>query len=243
MSRHDLIQTICDNGIMPCWRADDSSAIIDASKALADVGFNNVELTMTMPGNLRLIERAVAELPASTIVGAGTVLDAETARAAILAGARYVVSPALVPEVVTMCHRYDVPVVIGAYSPTEILAAKTLGADMIKIYPAGIGGPSFIAEVCSVFKGIRTAVAGCVLLGDIGDFIAAGADVGVIGMPQIAREAYAERRFDEMQRIAKRLLDVVREARTPEAMRRRADDAAKRYVDLDGAKQRAAATR
>jgi 2-dehydro-3-deoxyphosphogluconate aldolase/(4S)-4-hydroxy-2-oxoglutarate aldolase len=232
MNRDQIVAHLAATGIVPCWRCDDTVAIIDATKALIDGGLTTVELTMTMPGNLRLIERACAELPPGTLVGAGTVLDAETARLAILAGAKYVVSPCLVPEIITMCHRYGVAAVIGAFSPTEIMTAKSLGADVLKLYPAGMGGAAHIGETLSVFPGIRTVVSGGVLLGDIGGFITAGADCAVVGLPQIGGTAYAERRFGELTRIAERLVGIAREARDPAAKRRMGEEFLARYTDL-----------
>jgi 2-dehydro-3-deoxyphosphogluconate aldolase/(4S)-4-hydroxy-2-oxoglutarate aldolase len=241
MSRDRIVADLAATGIVPCWRHDDTSAIVEASKALCDGGMTTVELTMTMPGNLRLIERAVAELPAGTVVGAGTVLDAETARMAILAGAQYVVSPCLVPEIIPMCHRYGVAAVIGASSPTEIMTAKSLGADVIKLYPAGIGGPNHIAETISVFPGIRTVVSGGVMLADIPAFLTAGADCAVVGLPQIAYAAYTERRFAEMRKMAERLIAFAKEGRDPAAKKRRGEEFLARYVDLERGRKAGAA--
>jgi 2-dehydro-3-deoxyphosphogluconate aldolase/(4S)-4-hydroxy-2-oxoglutarate aldolase len=244
MTRDQLVTTIATNGLMPCWRHDDASGIIDASKALADVGFNNVELTMALPGNLKLIERAAAELPTGTIVGVGTVLDGETARMAILAGARYVVSPVLVPEIITVCHRYGAVAIIGVSSPTEIITAKSLGADMLKIYPAGSGLIKHIqlAESRSVFPGIRTVVTGgSMCLSDIKGFMSAGADAAVVGMPTMAMEAYAARKWSEMQRVATRLLALVKEGRDTVNRQKFGQLVLARYTDLDGTSQQSAA--
>jgi 2-dehydro-3-deoxyphosphogluconate aldolase/(4S)-4-hydroxy-2-oxoglutarate aldolase len=243
MTRDQIVAAITATGIVPCWRYDDTSAIIDASKALCDGGMTTVELTMTMPGNLKLIERAVAELPAGVVVGAGTVLDAETARMAILAGARYVVSPCLVPELVPMCHRYGVAVVLGAASPTELMEAKALGSDVIKIFPAGIGGPSHVAEMISVFPGVRTVVTGSTVLADIPGYMAAGADAAVVGLPHMALAAYKERRFDDMRRMGERLMALVREGRDPAAKKRLGEEYLARYTDIDRGAKSARAVR
>jgi 2-dehydro-3-deoxyphosphogluconate aldolase / (4S)-4-hydroxy-2-oxoglutarate aldolase len=241
-TRHQIVQRMHDEMLVPCWRWDDTSGIVDASKAMVDIGLSVVELTMTMPGNLKLIERCAAELPRA-LVGVGTVLDAETARMAILAGAKYVVTPVLVPDVVQMCHRYDIPAIIGAQSWTEIVAAKTLGADVIKVCPAGIGGPGHLGEVRSVFPGVTTVVSGQVRLSDIPAFLTAGADCAVIGMPNIAVEAYAKRDWASMQAFAKRLLALCRDARSPETRKRAAEAGAARYVDLSAAEQAVASAK
>jgi len=229
MSRSRIIEAISGLGIIPCWRHDDTSGIIEASRCLSDVGMTTVELTMTTPGNLRLIERAASELPAGTIIGAGTVLDAETARMAILAGAHYIVSPALVPELVPLCHRYDVALVMGVCSPTEILTAKSLGADMLKIFPGYLGGPAHLAEMRAVFPGIRTAVGG-INLEEIPGFLSAGADCAVIGLPKTAAAAYQQRRFDELTRIVSALMRQVATARSSEARERFSQECLGRYL-------------
>jgi 2-dehydro-3-deoxyphosphogluconate aldolase/(4S)-4-hydroxy-2-oxoglutarate aldolase len=238
MTRDQIVAHLCASGLMPCWRHDDTAGIIDASLALAEVGFSTVELTVVMPKALRLIEEASARLPASVVVGAGTVLDAETARLAILAGARYVVSPILVPEIIEMCHRYNAVAIPGCATPTEIQRAHTLGADLIKIFPAGSGPLQHImlAEMRSVFPGLRTVVTGgAITLADAGGFMSAGADSMVVGMPVMAAEAYARRDFAAMRRVAERLVASVAEARRPAAREAFVRRWLERYADLDGA--------
>jgi 2-dehydro-3-deoxyphosphogluconate aldolase / (4S)-4-hydroxy-2-oxoglutarate aldolase len=240
LTRDQIATAIADNGIFPCWRTDDTDGVIDATKALFDVGMNNVELTMTTPGNLRLIERARKELPAQMIVGAGTVYDTETARMAILAGAQYIVSPVLAPDIVEICHRYGVMAVISAFTPTEVLAAKNASTDMIKLHPCGGGGPAMLFELRGPFPGVRLIATGGVLLGDIANYMTAGVDAIVVGIPHLAKDAYRDRDFPAMQRVAKKILAAVREGRDPERMRQYADDILRRYVDFENGNTRVA---
>ncbi len=243
MTRDQIVANIAATGLIPCWRHDDTAGIIDATKALADIGITNVELTMTMPGTLRLIEQASAQLPPEVIVGVGTVLDAETARVALLAGARYVVSPILVPEIISTCHRYNCVAVPGVSSPTEIVTAQTAGADLVKIFPSGTGTSNhlYLAELRSVFPGVRTVVTGGTTLSDIPGFMSAGADAQVVGMPTMALEAYTARRWSDFQKMAQRLQKMVKDGREPQARQRLIQRLIARYTDLDGAAAPAAA--
>jgi len=138
MKRHQQVQRICSTAIFAVIRADSSEQLIDAAWALKDGGCDLIEVTMTTPGALAVIEKTVSELGENVLVGAGSVLDGETARAAILSGAEYVVSPITNYGMIEMAHRYDKVAIPGAYTPTEALAAYTAGADFIKIFP-GVG--------------------------------------------------------------------------------------------------------
>ncbi|MBA3848168.1 MAG: 2-dehydro-3-deoxyphosphogluconate aldolase [Planctomycetes bacterium] len=232
MKRADTVRRMIDGGVVPCWRTDDTAGLIDAAKAMADVGYETIELTLTMPGALRLVERAAAELPATVAIGVGTVLDAATARLAILAGANYLVSPSFIPEVIATAHRYDVAVAAGAFTPTEIFNARSLGADVIKLYPAGQLGMGGLRDLVSVFPGLRTVASGGVRLAEIADWIASGTDAVVIGAPHFAPPEYTRRDYAAMARIAKRLLAMAKEGRDPELRKRLAAEGLARFAEL-----------
>ncbi len=246
MNRAETVRRMTAGGIVPCWRTDDTAALIDAAKAMADAGCETVELTLTMPGALKLIERAAAELPATVAIGAGTVLDAATARLAILAGANYLVSPTFVPEVIDLAHRYEVAVAAGAFSPTEIFAARSAGADVVKLYPAGVLGLGALRDLLNVFPGLRTVASGGIRPAEITAWIAAGTDAVVIGAPHFAHAAYAARDYAAMRRVVGRMLAMAREGRDPALRQRLAADGLARYAELpaesaDSAEGRAAA--
>ena len=143
MARDADLQRILDCGLIAVVRAADPAGLIDVVGALADGGVTVAEVTFTVPNALDVIREAKKQLGDRILLGAGTVLDPETCRAAILAGAEFIVSPCVNVEVIKLCRRYDKLVMPGAFTPTEILAAWEAGADIVKVFPADIVGPAF----------------------------------------------------------------------------------------------------
>jgi 2-dehydro-3-deoxyphosphogluconate aldolase/(4S)-4-hydroxy-2-oxoglutarate aldolase len=152
--------------------ADKLCAVVDA---LAEGGVRALEVTTTVPGAIDLIAELAPRLPKGFLLGVGTVLDAETARLAILAGAQFVVGPVFKPDVITMCHRYDVAAMPGCFTPTEILAAWEAGADIVKVFPATALGPAFFKDVRGPLPQIKLMPTGGVSVENAGDWIRAGA--------------------------------------------------------------------
>ena len=144
LTTQNCLQTIRYTGVIAILRAKSSEQLLAAADAIRMGGVCAIEVTMTTPGALAIIEQARSRYSQEVFFGAGTVLDPESARAAILAGAQFIVAPSLKPAVIELCRRYSIPVFPGAYTPTEILTAWELGADMVKIFPASVGGPGFI---------------------------------------------------------------------------------------------------
>jgi 2-dehydro-3-deoxyphosphogluconate aldolase/(4S)-4-hydroxy-2-oxoglutarate aldolase len=213
VSKQEVFKRVTDCGIVAVFRAQDPSNLIEASEAIGAGGLKVVEYTLTMPNALAWVEKAVAKLPADMIVGAGTVLDAETARLAILAGAHFVVSPALDVKMIEMCHRYGVPAVPGTFSPTEIMQAQQAGADMIKLFPAFPLGPKYIAEVSGPFPGIPFVAASIGSLDNIPDYIAAGTAACCVLGNGVGGDAYSQRKFDQMTQAAQQIAAAVRQGR------------------------------
>src|SRR3954447_24227197 len=143
MSRHEQLTHILAAGIVAVVRAPDPTHLVEVLRALAEGGVTVAEVTLTVPNALDVIRQAKKELPGNVLLGAGTVLDTESARAAILAGAEFIVAPTLNTEVIRLCHRYDKVVMPGAFTPTEILTAWDAGADIVKVFPAENLGPAF----------------------------------------------------------------------------------------------------
>src|SRR5690242_2811128 len=143
---------------------------------------------MTMPGALEGLAALSAARDADLVVGAGSVLDAETARLAILAGARFVMAPSFSRPVVEMCHRYDVVAAPGAYTPTEILAAWEAGADLVKVFPATTLGPGYVKDVRGPMPQVRLVPTGGVTVENVGAFIEAGATAVGVGGALVARD-------------------------------------------------------
>src|SRR5258705_685247 len=145
MNKSKTITRIIETGLIPVIRAESSDIAMRAIDAIKEGGISVLEITMTVPGAIRVIEEVARRFGEDAIVGAGTVLDAETARACILAGAQFIVSPPLDLDTISCCRRYSIPVMPGAMTPSEVVTAWKAGADFVKVFPANaLGGCSYI---------------------------------------------------------------------------------------------------
>ena len=144
MSRDATLKRILEGGIVAVVRAESGERLAAVVRALAEGGVTAAEITFTVPDAIGVIRKVREELGDSIVLGAGTVLDPETARAALLAGAEYIVAPTVNLDVIRMCRRYDKVVMPGALTPTEVVAAWEAGADVVKIFPADLGGPAYL---------------------------------------------------------------------------------------------------
>lgn len=194
MKKDAVLAKMKSEKVIALIRADNPDGLLDCAKALAEGGLTSIELTMTTPGAIRMLEKATAELP-DFLFGLGTVLDAETARLGILAGASFVVTPALRPEVITMCRRYTIPVFCGAFTPTEILQAWEAGADAAKIFPAEFFGPGYIKSVKAPLPQIEMVPTGGVNAENVGEFIKAGAFATAAGSSLVEAKALKEKNW------------------------------------------------
>ena len=212
--RHQTLQALKDTGVVAVIRADKAEDLVDVGRALRQGGVQFIEITMTVPGALAVIERATAALQHDDVyIGAGTVLDSETARLAILAGANYVVSPVFRPDVVAMCSRYSVAVMPGAMTPTEVLNAWEAGADVVKIFPAGVGGPQFFKDLKGPFPHIEIMPTGAVNRETAPAFIKAGACAVGVGGELAGKPLIAARDFATITRNAADFLAIVQAAK------------------------------
>lgn len=175
------VNRIEDGHVVAVVRLDDLSKAVDLTRALTAGGVTSVEFTFTNPKAAQVINTVRDAIGDDAFVGAGTVLDAETARIAILAGAQYIVTPSFRPETIQMCRRYSVPSLIGAFTPTEILTAWETGADFIKVHPASLGGPKYFKDVLAPFPHVKLIPSGGVTLDNAADFIKAGAVAVALG--------------------------------------------------------------
>jgi 2-dehydro-3-deoxyphosphogluconate aldolase/(4S)-4-hydroxy-2-oxoglutarate aldolase len=176
MGRAELLGRIHATGIIPVVRAPSADDALAAVEAMRAGGIDVVELTMTVPSPIRVIEKIVERYGDTIVAGAGTVLDAETARACILAGAAFVVSPIVDASTIRVCRTYGVPVVPGALTPTEVVRAWRAGADLVKVFPCGaVGGASYIKALRAPLPQIELVPTGGVTVATVADFIAAGA--------------------------------------------------------------------
>lgn len=213
MNHQDSLTLIRRTGIIAIMRAKSSDQLLHAADAIRAGGVCAIEVTMTTPGALAIIEQATARPDQDVLFGAGTVLDAESARAAILAGAQFIVAPGLRPAVVELCRRYSVPVFPGAYTPTEIIAAWEAGADMVKVFPASVGGPDFIKALKAPLPQIELVPVGGVELDNTADFIRAGAAAVGVGSALINQKLLDARDFAALTDRARRFVQAVEDGR------------------------------
>src|SRR5947208_3347692 len=175
MSKETQLRQILDSGIVAVVRSPDSDQLVEATRALADGGVNVVEITMTVPFALDVLRQVRKALGDRVLLGAGTVLDPETARAVLLAGAEFIVAPTVNLDVIRLCQRYDKLVMPGAFTPTEILTAWEAGADVVKVFPAEVVGPAFFKALRGPLPQVRLMPTGGVDLTTAASFLRAGA--------------------------------------------------------------------
>ena len=208
-----LFERVTDCGVIAVLRAKSSAELIDVSNALYAGGVTAIEVTMTTPGALDVIKVVSAELGGKVVVGVGSVLDPETARAAILAGADYVVAPTLNEAVVRITKRYGKVCIPGAFTPTEVLRAWDSGADAVKVFPTSSVGPQYIKDLKGPLPQIPLVPTGGVSVETCGDFIRAGAIAVGAGSALVSSQAVAADNWPAITDTAKRMVDEVRKAR------------------------------
>ena len=213
MGRDLQAQWIERTGLIAIVRLDGPTELVRVAKAIAAGGVSVIEFTLTTPGALRTIEEATRELGKDILIGAGTVLDSETARAAILAGAEFIVAPTLDLQVIELCHRYDKVVIPGAYTPTEILTAWESGADFVKVFPAEFGGSAYLKAVRAPLPQVKMIPVGGVSLETAAAFLKAGAVALGVGSNLVDKKLVAQGSFDQLTRVAQQFSQAVREAR------------------------------
>jgi 2-dehydro-3-deoxyphosphogluconate aldolase/(4S)-4-hydroxy-2-oxoglutarate aldolase len=202
------------SGVVAIIRLDDYSAAEPIVEALIDGGVDAVEFTYTNPAAGDAIARCRAAFPDRIAVGAGTVLDAATARIAILQGAQFIVTPTFDEEVVKLCVSYAVPSVIGAFTPTEILTAWKAGATFVKVFPASSVGPRYLKDVLGPLPQIRLVPTGGVTVDNAGDFIRAGASAVAAGSNLVDASTVAARDWTTITARARAYVDAVAAARS-----------------------------
>src|SRR5437588_8130119 len=213
MSREATLKRIVDGGIVAVVRSESSASLVKVVQALAEGGVGAAEVTFTVPDAIEVIRQVRREVGDSVVLGAGTILDPETARAALLAGAEYVVAPTLNLDVIRLCHRYDKLVMPGAFTPTEILAAWEAGADIVKVFPADVVGPTFFKAMRGPLPQIRLMPTGGVDLTTAAAFLKAGACCLGIGGQLVEQRAVAEGNFERIRELARKFVTIVQETR------------------------------
>ena len=214
MTKAEIIKHIEDLGLVPVVRASSADEAMQAIDAIKAGGVDVLEITMTVPGAVKVIEKVADKYGSDVLVGAGTVLDPETARTCLLAGAQFIVSPALNLDTIAMCQRYSAPVMPGVLTPTEVITAWSAGADLVKVFPCGsVGGASYVKNLKGPFPQIKIIPTGGVSLTTAADFIKAGASALGVGTDLVDVKAIREGNPRIVTDRAKQFLDIVREAR------------------------------
>ena len=213
MKKYEKLNLIRKTGIVAIMRAKSPEQLIAAADAIKMGGVSVIEVTMTTPGALNVIEAAQKKYGDEVLFGAGSVLDPETARAAILAGADFIVAPTLKLEVIALCNRYSVPVMPGCYTPTEILTAWEAGADMVKLFPASVGGADLLKAILAPLPQVELVPVGGVDLNTAADFIRKGAAALGVGSSLINQELLDEGNMAELTRRAAAFIEEVKQGR------------------------------
>ena len=214
MTAQEILAFITEVGIVPVVRTASAEQAIQAVEAIYRGGIRAAEITMTVPGAVRALEKVADRFGDKIMLGAGTVLDPETARICMLAGAEFFVTPALRPATIEMVKRYSKVICPGALTPTEVLTAWEAGADVVKVFPCGnVGGAKYIKALKGPFPQIEMIPTGGVNLETAGDFLKAGACAVAVGGELVDAKLLKEGKFDELTARARQYLEVVAKAR------------------------------
>ena len=214
MEKRDVFNRMIAEGLIPVIRVTSANEAIDVADAIKEGGVSLIEITMSVQGAIDVIKELTQKYKDEIIMGAGTVLDPETGRAALLAGAQFIVSPTLNLDLIQLAHRYSAVVIPGAATPTEILTAWNAGADMVKVFPAAqLGGPEYLKALRGPLPQILLVPTGGVNLQNAGAFIKAGAIALGVGGELVDKKAVKEKKFHIITENSRAFLKAVREAR------------------------------
>jgi 2-dehydro-3-deoxyphosphogluconate aldolase/(4S)-4-hydroxy-2-oxoglutarate aldolase len=217
MQKVEVLSALREIGLVPVLRAESEEQALALASAIAAGGVNVLEVTMTVPGAIRVMRRLAEERP-DILIGAGTVLDPETARMCILEGAQFVVSPALNVKTIEMCHRYGVAVLPGALTPTEIVTAWEAGADVVKVFPASaLGGAKYLKSVKAPLPQVELIPTGGVSQATAAEFLEAGAFALGVGADLVDLKAIAKGQPETITENARKYLAIVRSFRESHA--------------------------
>jgi 2-dehydro-3-deoxyphosphogluconate aldolase/(4S)-4-hydroxy-2-oxoglutarate aldolase len=215
MTSKEILAFISEVGIVPIVRTSSAEGAMQAVEAIYAGGVRAAEITMTVPGAIHALEKLADRFGGKLILGAGTVLDPETARACMLAGAEFFVTPSLRLSTIEMAKRYSKVICPGALTPTEVLTAWEAGADVVKIFPCGnVGGPKYIKALKGPFPQIEMIPTGGVNLETTGDFLKAGACAVAVGGELVDAKSVKEGRFDIIENRARQYLAAIAKARS-----------------------------
>jgi len=210
-----VIDRILQEGVVPVLRAESHEIALQAVEALRAGGIGVLEITMTVPGAVQLIKKLARDIGEECLIGAGTVLDEKSAAECVAAGARFVVSPAVNVATIEYCLKHEIPVLPGAFTPTEVVTAWNAGADMVKLFPAGAGGgPGYLKSLRAPLPQVKFVPTGGVSLDNAGDYIRAGAVAVGIGADLVNTKAISAGKAHLITEQARLYLAAVADARS-----------------------------
>jgi 2-dehydro-3-deoxyphosphogluconate aldolase/(4S)-4-hydroxy-2-oxoglutarate aldolase len=213
MEKWEKLKLISETGVIAIMRAKSSDQLISAAEAIFSGGVRVIEVTMNTPGALDVISEASKRFGKDVLFGAGTVLDPESARAAILAGAGFIVAPTLKIEVISLCNRYGIPVIPGCLTPTEMLTAWEAGADMVKLFPAEFGGPDLVKAILAPLPQLKIVPVGGVDLNTAAAFIRSGAAALGVGGSLVSQKLLDAADWPELTRRAAAFIQEIQQGR------------------------------
>ncbi|MBM4277338.1 MAG: bifunctional 4-hydroxy-2-oxoglutarate aldolase/2-dehydro-3-deoxy-phosphogluconate aldolase [Deltaproteobacteria bacterium] len=214
MEKRDIFNRMIEEGLIPVVRVTSAQEAMDVADAIKEGGVSFIEITMSVQGAIDVIKELTKKYKDGIVMGAGTVLDTETGRAALLAGAQFIVSPTLNLDLISLAHRYSAVVIPGAMTPTEILTAWNAGADMVKVFPAAqLGGPEYLKAIRGPLPQILLVPTGGVNLQNAGAFIKAGATALGAGGELVDKKAIQEKKFHVITENTRAFLKAIKEAR------------------------------
>lgn len=214
MDKQTVLSFIKDVGIVPVVRTSSAESAVRAIEAIYAGGIRAAEITMTVPGAVKALETVADQFGDKIVLGAGTVLDPESARISMLAGAEFFVTPSLKLATIEMVKRYGKVVMPGALTPTEVLTAWEAGADIVKVFPCGnVGGPKYIKALKAPFPQIEMIPTGGVNLETAGEFLKAGACAVAVGAELVDAKTIQEGRYEVFEERARKFLQVIAAAR------------------------------
>jgi 2-dehydro-3-deoxyphosphogluconate aldolase/(4S)-4-hydroxy-2-oxoglutarate aldolase len=214
MAKNKILSSIIDIGVVPVVRTSSAESAIKAIEAIYKGGVRSAEITMTVPGAIKALEKLADQFGDSIVLGAGTVLDPETARACMLAGAQFFVTPSLNVATIEIARRYSKPIMPGALTPTEVVTAWQAGADAVKIFPASaVGGAKYIKALKAPLPHIEMIPTGGVNLETTADFLKAGACAVAVGGELIDAQTIKDGRYEVFEQRARQYLEIVQRTR------------------------------
>ncbi|MBN1912714.1 MAG: bifunctional 4-hydroxy-2-oxoglutarate aldolase/2-dehydro-3-deoxy-phosphogluconate aldolase [Pirellulales bacterium] len=213
MAQTNPLERVLQTGVVAVLRAPDGKKLLDVAQALLAGGVDVIEVTFTVPAAHRVLEEVAGRLGDRILLGAGSVLDSETARIALLSGAEFIVSPTVHLDVIRLCRRYGKLVMPGAMTPTEVLTAWEAGADIVKVFPSEVTGPKHLKAIHGPMPQIRLMPTGGVNLDTAADFLRAGACALGVGGALVSTKRIAEGNLAEIESVARQFVEIVKKER------------------------------